>query len=230
MKWAAYAWLTGFVLLVSFLVIASTEASDQVDPTRMSFWSLFSFHLLILIFLAGWWLLAGRPDLAAFFNLQLDRAGESILIGLAVGVAGWFVTIGLALLAGMILTAAGWSPEDFSPSPMIPWMAGLAPWRKALIVLSAMTVEELFFRGWLQKRVGLIASTIVFAVAHAGYGQPFMLIGVTLISLVIGATFYYTRRLLPCIIAHGVFDAIQLFVVVPLALKFAPQMKSVALM
>ena len=85
-----------------------------------------------------------------------------------------------------------------------------------------MTVEELFFRGWLQKRIGLLASTLIFAVSHAGYGQPFMLIGVTTISLVIGFTFYKTRNLVPCIIAHGVFDAIQIFLIVPFALKLAP--------
>jgi membrane protease YdiL (CAAX protease family) len=94
--------------------------------------------------------------------------------------------------------------------------------RKILIVLSAMTIEEAFFRGWLQKRVGLVASTILFAVGHAGYGQPFMLVGVLVISLVIGYTFYRTKNLVPCIVAHGVFDAIQLFVIVPVALKFIP--------
>jgi membrane protease YdiL (CAAX protease family) len=104
---------------------------------------------------------------------------------------------------------------------MVVWIAGLAAWKKALLVLAAMTIEEAFFRGWLQKRVGLIASTILFALAHAGYGQPFLLIGVTLISLVIGTTFYRTKNLIPGVIAHGVFDAVQLFVVIPIAFKAA---------
>jgi membrane protease YdiL (CAAX protease family) len=46
-------------------------------------------------------------------------------------------------------------------------------------VLSAMTVEEAFFRSFLQKRIGLIASTILFALAHFTYGNPLLLIGVT---------------------------------------------------
>lgn len=113
-------------------------------------------------------------------------------------------------------------PEDLKPSPMIPWLAAMPIWRKVLIVLSAMTVEEAFFRGWLQKRIGLVASTILFAIGHAGYGQPFMLVGILVISLVIGTTFYQTKNLVPCIVAHGVFDTIQLFVIVPVALKFLP--------
>ncbi|HKO00661.1 MAG TPA: CPBP family intramembrane glutamic endopeptidase, partial [Thermoanaerobaculia bacterium] len=92
-------------------------------------------------------------------------------------------------------------------------------WKKCLIVLSAMTVEEAFFRGWLQKRIGLIASTILFALAHSGLGQPLLLIGVTMISLVIGYAFYRTKNLIPGVIAHGVFDAIQLFVIIPIAFK-----------
>ena len=96
-----------------------------------------------------------------------------------------------------------------------------AIWKKALLVLSAMTVEEAFFRAWLQKRLGLIASTTLFAMAHFTLGQPILLIGVTVISLVIGLTFYRTKNILPGVIAHGVFDAVQLFVIIPIAFKVA---------
>jgi membrane protease YdiL (CAAX protease family) len=89
-------------------------------------------------------------------------------------------------------------------------------WKRGIVVLSAMTVEEAFFRGWLQKRFGLIVSTILFALAHVGLGQPFLLIGVSVISLVIGTVFYRTKNLIPGVIAHGIFDAVQLFVVIPI--------------
>ena len=102
---------------------------------------------------------------------------------------------------------------------MIGWMAALPLWKKGTIVFSAMTIEEAFFRGWLQKRVGLIVSTILFSLAHSGLGQPLLLIGVAIISLIIGFTFYRTRNLIPGIIAHGIFDAIQLFVIIPVVFK-----------
>ncbi|HEX3108272.1 MAG TPA: CPBP family intramembrane glutamic endopeptidase, partial [Thermoanaerobaculia bacterium] len=112
-------------------------------------------------------------------------------------------------------------PKDVQPPAMVGWIATLPVWKKCVLVLSAMTVEEAFFRGWLQKRIGLIASTVCFALAHAGYGQPFLLIGVALISLVIGFTFYRTKNIIPGVIAHGVFDAVQLFVIIPIAFKAA---------
>jgi membrane protease YdiL (CAAX protease family) len=102
---------------------------------------------------------------------------------------------------------------------MIAWLAALPLWKKGMIVFSAMTVEEAFFRGWLQKRVGVILSTILFALAHSGFGQPLLLIGISVISLIIGLTFYRTKNLIPCIIIHGVFDGVQLFVIIPVIVK-----------
>jgi membrane protease YdiL (CAAX protease family) len=141
------------------------------------------------------------------------------MTGLAVGFGGWVFTLMVALLIGLILSAAGLIPKNPQPSPMIGYMAALPLWKKATIVLSAMTVEEAFFRGWLQKRVGLLASTTLFAIAHSGFGQPLLLVGVFVISLIIGFTFYRTKNLIPGVVAHGVFDAIQLFVIIPMLFR-----------
>ena len=40
-----------------------------------------------------------------------------------------------------------------------------------------------------------------------------------LIIFVIGFTFYRTKNLLPGVIAHGVFDGVQLFVVIPVLFR-----------
>ena len=222
-RWAAYGWFALLVFIITLLVVQSSRATGSVDVTALSFWSLFTMHVLLTVFLVVWWLLAGQPPVQQFLNLRMEHPMQSAAIGIIVGVGGWVVTLTIALGLGLALTQAGLMPEDVKPSPIIPWMAALPLWQKALIVFSAMTVEEAFFRGWLQKRVGLLLSTALFAVSHAGYGQPFLLVGVTVVSLIIGYTFYRTKDLWPCIIAHGVFDAIQLFVIVPLVLQMAGQ-------
>jgi membrane protease YdiL (CAAX protease family) len=219
-KWFAYAWLGLFLLLLAGLVTgAALNPARAADLANAPFYSLFGLHAVLIVFLAGWWLATGRPHLAEFFNFQRGRNGEAVMIGLGVGVAGWIFTLGMALMIALILRATGILGEDPKPSPMIGFMAAMAWWKKVTIVLSAMTVEEFFFRSWLQKRVGLIASTLLFALAHFTLGQPLLLIGVTVISLVIGFTFYRTKNVLPGIVAHGVFDAIQLFVIIPIAFK-----------
>ncbi len=219
-KVAAYAWLGLFLFGIALLVTGAalhTPTPKQLATTP--FYRLFALHWILIIFLLVWWLLTGRPNLLEFVNIRRERPGEAVMAGFAVGFGGWIVTILLALLVGLILTAAGVMPKNPQPSPMIGYMAKLALWKKITIVFSAMTVEEAFFRGWLQKRVGLLASTILFAVAHSGLGQPLLLIGVFIISLIIGFTFYRTKNLIPCIIAHGVFDAIQLFVILPIVFR-----------
>jgi membrane protease YdiL (CAAX protease family) len=222
-KWAkyiAYGWmLFFFVLLAALVTTAALTPARPNDLARAPFYSLFALHAILVVFLIGWWLMAGRPSLSSFLNFQPGRTGEAIMIGVAVGVGGWLLTIGSALLVAMILQATGLMPENPEPSPMVGFMAGMVWWKKLIIVLSAMSVEEFFFRSWLQKRVGLIASTGLFALAHFTLGQPLLLIGIVVISLIIGFTFYRTKNVLPGVIAHGVFDAIQLFVIIPIAFK-----------
>lgn len=216
----AYVWLGLFMGLLTLLIVASSMApASSKDLSKVPFYSLFTLHAILLVFLFGWWFLSGRPNVLTFLNVQREETGRAALTGLAVGVGGWIFTIAMALAIALLLQATGALPKNPQPSAMIAWMAGLPIWKKGLIVLSAMTVEEAFFRGWLQKRVGLIASTVLFALAHAGLAQPFLMIGVAIISLVIGTTFYRTKNLIPGIIAHGVFDAVQLFVVIPIAFR-----------
>ena len=221
-KTIAYLWLGLLLFVLSTLVIgASHRIPTAKELSRVPFYQLFGLHAIIIIFLAGWWLLTRRPPLGEFFNIPRRGNGDAVLIGFAVGVGGWIITLSIALVIALILTASGLIPKNPQPSPMVAWMATLPLWKKGAIVLSAMTVEEAFFRGWLQKRIGVIASTVLFAVAHSGLGQPLLLIGVALISLIIGFTFYRTKNLIPGIIAHGIFDAVQLFVLIPVVFKMS---------
>jgi len=219
-KGFAYVWLLGFMILLAFLVTSSALTKLTASQFRdIPFVQLFLLHGILIVFLAGWWLASGRPALREFLNIRHEKPAEVVAIGLSVGVGGWIVTIVMALLVALLLQALGAFDQPPEPPAMIGWMANLAIWKKALIILSAMTVEEFFFRSFLQKRVGLVASTVLFSLAHFTYGNPLLLIGVTVISLVIGITFHRTKNVVPGIIAHGVFDAIQLFVIVPLAVK-----------
>jgi membrane protease YdiL (CAAX protease family) len=219
-KYFAYAWLGLFMILLAFLVTGSALRPPTVKQLAATpFYALFMLHAILFVFLLGWWLATGRPGLREFLNIRHERPVEVVAIGVSVGVGGWIITILTALMVALLLRAAGLITEPAEPPPMIGWMAALPIWKKATIVLSAMTIEEFFFRSFLQKRIGLLASTLLFARAHFTYGNPLLLIGVTIISLIIGAAFHRTKNVVPGIIAHGVFDAFKLFVIVPFAVK-----------
>ena len=219
-KWFAYSWLWLFFAGIAVLVARSA----QVQPTAkqissMPFYSVFEMHVILVVFLFGWWAATGFPNIREFLNIRHERPAEVVAIGFSVGVGGWIITIMAALLVSLILQATGAMTEAPDPPVMIGYLSALPLWQKALIVLSAMTVEEAFFRSFLQKRLGLIVSTILFALAHFTYGNPLMLVGITVVSVIIGITFHRTKNVIPGVLAHGVFDAIQLFVIVPVVFK-----------
>ncbi len=101
------------------------------------------------------------------------------------------------------------------------WMAQLPVAYKLTVIAAAMTIEEVFFRAFLQRRLGLWLSSLLFAIAHFSYGLPYLVVAVLTISLIIGTLFRRTGNLVPCIIAHGVFDAIQLLIILPIAVQLS---------
>jgi membrane protease YdiL (CAAX protease family) len=159
-------------------------------------------------------------QLAAQFGFVARNVPQEIGLGLLLGVGAWVVVLAGIMLIGLLLYALGAGEAlPKQPPALIPFIAALPIWVKILISLSAGVVEESFFRGFLQPRMGLFLSTLLFALAHFSYGQPFMLIGITLLSLIYGLLVQWRQNIWPAIAAHVLFDAVQLLVVVPGALR-----------
>ncbi len=224
--------LLALVIYAAIAVPATHSAGGaEISIEELSFPALFAGHTVLVAFLAAWWRLRRPTSLTSF--LYLRGAGVAdVTGGLALGVRVWVITLGAALLIGLILqllaAVASEGPLPAAELAEIPevmlWMVDLPVAGKLLIVLVAMTVEEAFFRAFLQTRVGLVPSSVLFALAHASYGVPTMMIGVFVVSIIIGIDFARNRQLLRSILAHGVFDAIQLLIVVPLAVEQLQQL------
>ncbi len=73
--------------------------------------------------------------------------------------------------------------------------------------------EELFFRGYLQKRVGVIVSSALFAALHYSYGSVSEIISAFFISILIGMELRRRNDLNACIIAHAAYNAVTLLLV-----------------
>lgn len=211
--------LWGILAVAVFHPVVSPHAVAQIDPDTLPFAALFAGHALLIAFLAAWWTLAWPEPVRRFLHLETAAASE-LAFGLRIGLVGWLLAlgVGIATAVGLQITGLGTGEESFTVPPLLRWLADLPLWRKLTVVAVAMTVEEAFFRGFLQPRFGWLPASLLFALAHAGYGLPTVLASVLALSLVIGWAFRRTRSLLPCIVAHGVFDAVQLLVVMPLAI------------
>jgi membrane protease YdiL (CAAX protease family) len=217
--------LAGVLMLTVAIPFAGGLVGSQPETKELSLVSVFAVHAILLFFLACYYALSGRRSLRDFLGLNSERPAHDAAAGIVIGLAGWILTI----LAAMVLlgfwylvsrrfrSAAGGGSAGISP--MIVWLVSQPLWVKLSIVVSAMVVEELFFRSFLQTRVGPVAATLMFTAAHGVYGQPLVLVGILVISTVLSITYATYRNVWPCIVAHGVFDAIQMFVVIPAALK-----------
>ncbi len=157
---------------------------------------------------------------AAQFGFRVPRPVREVALGLLLGIAAWAAVLGALLVVGVLVYVLG--GEDAlpkAPPALIPWVAALPVGVRVLISLSAGVVEEAFFRGFLQPRAGMFLSTAFFALAHASYGQPLMLIGVTLLSLVYAFLVRWRQNVVVAATAHAFFDGIQLLIIIPAALE-----------
>ena len=165
----------------------------------------------------------GRQFLAQF-GFVAPNVPREIGLGVVLGIAAWCAVIAALMVVGLLVWAlAGEDALPKQPPSLVPWIAALPVGLRILISLSAGVVEETFFRGFLQPRIGIAASTAFFVLAHFSYGQPFMLVGITILSLIYAYLVRWRQNIWPAIAAHTLFDAVQLLVIIPSALRLLEQ-------
>lgn len=88
---------------------------------------------------------------------------------------------------------------------------------KSVTVLGALGLsvasavgEEVFFRGFLQPRMGLAATAVVFALAHFSYASVSEVVVVFLLALTLGVLYKRTGNLWAPIATHFAFNLINL--------------------
>lgn len=223
--------VVAFVLWVGiFAPIGMTGQADSAAPVNPAIPDLFALHLVFLVGLGIWYSLGfwGSPRSSTNWRDQLGlggaNIGREIGIGLVAGVAGWLGVIAVLLLVALVVYLVGGEdalPTD--PPPIITWVVALPIGVRLALSLSAGVVEEMFFRGFLQPRIGLAVSSMLFVLAHLSYDQPFLLIGVALLSVLFAVLVQWRQSIWAAMTAHAVFDAIQLLFVIPNAIKLLDQ-------
>ena len=207
-----------FLAFVSTVLVPAASGTREVDTSRLRFPDVFLGQGLLLAFLCGWWLLSGRPSLPAYLALRTPRPWADAGAGLCLGLIGWGLTLVIGVVVAAVLASIG-APGPSSIPPLVLWIARLPWWQKGLLVLSAATLEEFFFRSFLQRRIGILAASLFFVLSHGGYGDPLYFVGLSGITAVLALAFRQTGSALAPMVAHGTFNAVQLFLVLPAVLK-----------
>lgn len=92
-----------------------------------------------------------------------------------------------------------------------------------MVSLLAAVSEETFFRGFLQKRVGLIPASVLFGIVHVSYGTILQVVMPIILGLFLGFLYIKTQNIGSAVSAHFTFNLIQfvllkLFIIAPLML------------
>ncbi len=201
-------YLVAFVLL-NLVGAVWYDATGQEDPSLGS----------IIATLAALWAglvgaavltsrLKGSGSLREDYGLRIER--RDILPGLAAGVACQF-------LLTLLYVPFTWLNPDLDVSGEAkrlidpvqgPGLALLA----VCLVVGAPLVEELFFRGMLQRALGrrfgpawaVALSSVVFGLTHY---QPVQLLGLIVFGVVLGLMALRTGRLGLAMVTHAAFNA-----------------------
>ena len=92
-------------------------------------------------------------------------------------------------------------------------ISGLAPAILIYLILVRSSVEEIFFRGFLVNEVGVLLLSVLFSIAHFGYGSVSELVGSFFLGLILAWNFKKNRNLIPNIIAHVFYNLILCLIV-----------------
>lgn len=127
---------------------------------------------------------------------------------IALGVAGslWLAVWTLLVQHGYAVVKGRAYAQDLTASLARVYAgAGVAQ-----IIFGAITAacgEELFFRGFLQQSLGIIAASLLFMLAHFG-GKDIRVVSLWSVfqALYLGLFFAWSKNLIVPMIAHGLFD------------------------
>ncbi len=222
-------WVGVFVSVAS---IGEPSVVDQIDFESLSPFSLFQMHAVLVatlaLFLAlGYWRCGHDAVTVVLSQLGMrlrpgQTAASELGLGLGTGILLWAGVLAVMAIAGLVAGAASGFEDLPTEAPkMVLWMGGLPVLFRFMVSVSAGVVEEVFFRGFLMPRAGLVVSNVLFVLAHLSYEQPTMLLGVGLLSVAFSWLTLWRGNIWAAVIAHFLFDAIQLLVIVPLAANAA---------
>lgn len=214
------------VLLVPYVIYRIVNSSSQAVITHLENDKTFLFLSVlgvipahVLTFLMCYLLVTGRRKYPLGKTLGLSWPSRwSTLKGLLV-----CVLIAGALFGGGALITYYLPGEKTQLDMLIESSAGARVVTALLAVVTAPVVEEMVYRGILYPAMAnvfgsafaiAIVSILFAGVHYLQYQNNLAVVGViSLVSITLTAVRAYTRRLLPCLVIHLVFNGIQAVII-----------------
>ena len=109
-----------------------------------------------------------------------------------------------ALIIGIALALLGQNDTELVRETIKPIIA--SPLLLVYVLAVRVPAEEIFFRGFLVPKLGILGSSALFALAHFGYGSIAEIIAAFLLGVLISWFFKRSKSLLPIILAHSLYN------------------------
>ena len=79
-------------------------------------------------------------------------------------------------------------------------------------LIPILFIEEFFFRAFLISRIGVLPSTVLFTIAHFGYGSIGEIIGVFALGLILAYWFKKNKSLIQNYFGHVLYDIVAILI------------------
>lgn len=192
--------ITGFIIAHALMYFTFHD--------RAIFWYIFTGSLLILITYAMFQ--EAVEDEASFFKYISIGALSGLLL---------YLLFWLGVQAFDLLNL----PFENSIKKLYRWFAPALFWQYLALILVAAPGEELFWRGFVQKRMlryfgplkSIFIASLLYASVHIYSGTFVLVLAAFLSGLMWGALYLWKKSMPLVIVSHIVFD-IMIFIILPL--------------
>ncbi|WP_251553820.1 CPBP family intramembrane glutamic endopeptidase [Neobacillus muris] len=195
-----------FRIIIGFLIAHLLIYFSFHD--KSIFWYIFSGSILILIAYAMYQ--SEVDDQLSFFRYFL----YGIVSGLLLFFIFW---LGIKMMHTIQL------PITKEIRQLYKWYAPSIFWEYLALILVAAPGEELFWRGFIQKRLlryikpvwGILLGSLLYTSVHLYSGSILLMLASFLSGLAWGFLYYWKKSMPLTIVSHIIFD-IMIFIILPL--------------
>ena len=144
------------------------------------------------------------------FGIKTDGALKDLILTMKIV----FSLIGASFLIAIILTVLGLNDLQIV-SEVIGSVLKLPLIVIVYFFVIRVFLEEFFFRAFLVPRLGIVISSVIFSLAHLGYGSIAEAIGAGVLGLVLALFYRKHGKILPNFLAHMIYNlfAISLWLI-----------------
>jgi membrane protease YdiL (CAAX protease family) len=222
--------IAGVAPLYALSILSSVQSMITGESPKLELWSsIFTVVLFVGVF--GSWILVLQHYVCGESLRHLQLSPGKLSQDITSGVALALLLLAAVALLGTLAGIVGVEEIPQANREIAQALAGnkllFAVWVGPVVWLQAALIEELnrafmlakLWRVWTSpagRALTVIGSALLFGLGHA-YQGPQGILGTAVIGLVLGLHYMRRGRLLPLIIAHGIYDTVILSALVLLA-------------